>query len=217
MAQILKEETRRAILDAALQIFAEKGYRHASIGDVAKLAAISPGNIYRYYADKKQLYDAAVPDSLLQKLTALLDKKIASLNGVPLSAAVRAQNHFRNELVALLVENRLYWVVLLRERAGDALAESLTLFWKRWVAALPMPDAAKEAILCDERLTSIRIFYTNLIRLMRDHILTFSKSEKLAAFLEDTLNYHLAGLNALFGSWGKEEADKSAPGRTPQE
>jgi TetR/AcrR family fatty acid metabolism transcriptional regulator len=43
------------ILDAAKQAFAEKGFEGASIADIARIADISDGLVYRYFRNKRDL------------------------------------------------------------------------------------------------------------------------------------------------------------------
>lgn len=54
------EERRRQILDAAIKVFARSGYRGAGTADIAAEAGIGEPTIYRYFADKHDLYLAAV-------------------------------------------------------------------------------------------------------------------------------------------------------------
>jgi AcrR family transcriptional regulator len=44
-----------AILNAAQRAFAEKGYEGASIADIARIAKISDGLVYRYFRNKREL------------------------------------------------------------------------------------------------------------------------------------------------------------------
>lgn len=44
-----------AILDAAQRVFAEKGFEGASIADIARVAGISDGLVYRYFRNKREL------------------------------------------------------------------------------------------------------------------------------------------------------------------
>src|SRR5687768_7349185 len=46
---------RNQILDAATQVFAEKGFHKATIKDVAKRAGIADGTIYNYFENKTAL------------------------------------------------------------------------------------------------------------------------------------------------------------------
>jgi TetR/AcrR family acrAB operon transcriptional repressor len=52
------EETRGRILDAAEQVFHEKGVAHASLEDIAAVAAVTRGAIYWHFKDKAELFDA---------------------------------------------------------------------------------------------------------------------------------------------------------------
>ena len=54
MAQMLKETTRQAILDAAKSEFREKGYENASMRTIAEKAGIR--NVYGIAAPSKILY-----------------------------------------------------------------------------------------------------------------------------------------------------------------
>ena len=53
-----KEEARTRILTAANQVFGEKGYRQATMDDVAKKLGVSKGALYLYFASKEELFDA---------------------------------------------------------------------------------------------------------------------------------------------------------------
>lgn len=46
---------REAILQAALEVFAESGYRGSAIPPIAERAGVGVGTIYRYFADKEAL------------------------------------------------------------------------------------------------------------------------------------------------------------------
>ena len=63
VAQVLKEEVRNRILDAAEKIFYEKDYRGAKLTDIAAEADIPVALIYTYFRNKEKLFDA-VTDSV---------------------------------------------------------------------------------------------------------------------------------------------------------
>ncbi len=54
--QELKEERRRVILEAALHVFANRGFDKATVDEVAERAGISKGAIYLYYKNKEALF-----------------------------------------------------------------------------------------------------------------------------------------------------------------
>jgi AcrR family transcriptional regulator len=51
---------RQAILDAALTVFAERGYEAARLDDVAAKAGVAKGTLYLYFNDKEALFEALV-------------------------------------------------------------------------------------------------------------------------------------------------------------
>jgi AcrR family transcriptional regulator len=51
---------REAILDAALTVFAERGYEAARLDDMAARAGVAKGTLYLYFKDKEALFEALV-------------------------------------------------------------------------------------------------------------------------------------------------------------
>jgi len=48
-------DKRRRILDAAVKVFAEKGFFQARVSDIARLAGVADGTIYLYFKNKDDL------------------------------------------------------------------------------------------------------------------------------------------------------------------
>ena len=59
-----KEITRRAILDAALDLFITHGYGQVSIRNIAARVEYSPGAIYGYFASKDDIFFALAEEGL---------------------------------------------------------------------------------------------------------------------------------------------------------
>jgi TetR/AcrR family transcriptional repressor of mexJK operon len=51
---------RRAIMDAATEVFLRKGYLGTSMDEVAALAAVSKQTVYKHFADKERLFSEIV-------------------------------------------------------------------------------------------------------------------------------------------------------------
>ena len=202
MPQILKEETRIAIVEAALSVFAQKGFRDATMQDVSRLAGLSAGNIYRYFPDKLALYAAALPPSLMEELQATLDRKIAAWEGTPLSADPGlngAEKRFRLDLIDLLAQNRLQWIVLLRDRKQESLTDRLGTFFERWFGSLGPGPA-----LSENRRMTVRLMYRNLIALIASVLGENRDAPALRDALENCIDYHMAGLAAVMERWRNE-------------
>jgi AcrR family transcriptional regulator len=55
-----KKQKAKEIIDAALQVFSQKGYAAASVDQIAAVAGIAKGTVYKYYPSKEKLYLAAI-------------------------------------------------------------------------------------------------------------------------------------------------------------
>ncbi|MGV7216862.1 TetR/AcrR family transcriptional regulator [Bradyrhizobium sp. UFLA05-112] len=57
---------RRQILDGARRVFMDLGFDGASMGEIARAAAVSKGTLYVYFADKCALFEAILEEEALQ-------------------------------------------------------------------------------------------------------------------------------------------------------
>jgi AcrR family transcriptional regulator len=55
LREFKKARTRRAIADAAARLFADRGYEHVAVRDVAREAEVSEQTVYNYFQTKEQL------------------------------------------------------------------------------------------------------------------------------------------------------------------
>lgn len=63
MAQILKDESRNAIIESAKEEFLDKGFNNASMRNIAKKAKMTVGNLYRYFKSKDEISEYIVSDT----------------------------------------------------------------------------------------------------------------------------------------------------------
>ena len=64
--QAAKVRTRQKVLDAARQLFAERGYEPATIRDIAKGAGMSTGAVFANFQDKAELFEAVLASDMVQ-------------------------------------------------------------------------------------------------------------------------------------------------------
>ena len=62
---------RRRLLDAALEVFAERGYASANLDQVAAAAGLTKGAIYSNFASKDDLFFAMMHDQALRRVEAV--------------------------------------------------------------------------------------------------------------------------------------------------
>jgi AcrR family transcriptional regulator len=71
LQQTRSSERHQRILDAALQVFSQRGYRDASVDDIADTAETSKGGVYFHFPNKEAIFLA-----LLHRTTTRLLEKI---------------------------------------------------------------------------------------------------------------------------------------------
>ena len=57
-----RARTRRALLDAGRELFAEKGYHGAAAAEVVRRAGVTRGALYHHFEDKRDLFRAVVEE-----------------------------------------------------------------------------------------------------------------------------------------------------------
>ena len=68
------EEKRRLILDAAVRVFARKGYHTSRVGDIAEEAGVAHGLLYHYFSSKDEVLETIFRENwgvLVERLNAV--------------------------------------------------------------------------------------------------------------------------------------------------
>src|SRR5207244_4885747 len=74
-------ETRRAILEAALDLFSERSFDGASTRGIAELAGVTQPLLNYHFAGKEELWRAAV-DDLFERVRTSMQRRLYGLRGV---------------------------------------------------------------------------------------------------------------------------------------
>jgi len=93
-----RAKVRAAIIEAALSLFAARGYAHTTIDVVADTAAVSRGTVFNYFCNKEGIILAWACDGHAA-LTASVDETIAA----GLWREVRTSHRAHPEAAAVLV------------------------------------------------------------------------------------------------------------------
>jgi AcrR family transcriptional regulator len=68
----IPEGSRNRLLDAAMQVFADRGYERATIDEIASTAGLSKGTLYWHFSSKAELFQALLEDRIDQPLHAVM-------------------------------------------------------------------------------------------------------------------------------------------------
>lgn len=61
-----QDDTKKKILDCALELFSSRGYDSVSVGEIAKAVGIKAPSLYNHYSGKQAIFDAIVEDTAVQ-------------------------------------------------------------------------------------------------------------------------------------------------------
>jgi AcrR family transcriptional regulator len=108
------ERRRELILAGAMQVFAERGYEAASMGEIARAAGITPAVIYDHFPSKARLQI----ELLERQTTELLDYVGTALQAAPDDPAERMRVGV-DAFFAFVEEHRFTWRLLFRDPPSD--------------------------------------------------------------------------------------------------
>jgi TetR/AcrR family fatty acid metabolism transcriptional regulator len=124
MPRTRTDDKRQRILDAAVRVFARKGYFASRVSDVAKAAGIADGTIYLYFRNKDDVL-VSLFDEIMSEHVEAGRREIAAIEGAPQKLLAIAQHHMR-----LLGENRELAIVFQVElRQSTKFMERFTATW----------------------------------------------------------------------------------------
>lgn len=203
MPQLLKDEVQARITQAALEVFAREGFEGATMAAIAKAAAISTGNIYRYTRNKEVLFDALLDDAFVARFLSLLRQRAEALRGIADVRQLEASDRYHvvsEDLLAFCLENRHRVVILLGHAQGsrhaDVVEQLVTtlveLAVSHFHALDPAARGAEPSRFILERI--YRNFVGALVAILSQEASEATYREAVASLSA----YHLSGLKGLF-------------------
>ena len=80
MGNLIKDKSKKIILDAALSLFVKNGYSQTSMDDIVNLSGLSKGAIYHHYSSKKVLFLSLIDYWETFYFKDILNKSISDCN-----------------------------------------------------------------------------------------------------------------------------------------
>lgn len=155
---------QQAVLEASLQLFAEKGFDATSTSDIAALAGVSEGTVYKHFKTKAGLLDAILAPAAEQ----VVPRLAGEFAGVLTDAATLSFEAFLTAIIAdrltfawqnravikIIASEALRRPALLKQltgRLGDLYAQKLVPVLEHYqatgeLATMPMATIARDLV-----------------------------------------------------------------------
>ncbi len=213
MAQRPKPEVRKAIQKAAAEAFADVGFERAALGDIVERAGTSIGNLYKYFANKDELFADFIPRGFTAELTNRVRTQVRALRAEPDVFSIGADHPYwraSEDLLAFTIAHRER-VVFLLLRAQGTKHERFPGEVVRLLVELGLEHARSTyptfALTPASKRALARIYKAFVAAL--GTLLAEERAEHVvreAVALHAT--YHLTGLKAFFASVEPREASR---------
>lgn len=139
--QVLKDDIKRKILEAAQQEFHHHGFSKASMRDIASKAGVGVGNLYNYYSGKDELFRAVLAP-VVSACYSMFDRHHGEYGKDAIS--MTQENYLLSavaDYMSILKENRTLLKILLFKAQGSSLenfkvefTDRATVQVKEWFA-----------------------------------------------------------------------------------
>ena len=102
-----KTEKQQKVLETAIRLFAEKGYANTSTAEIAKLAGVSEGTIFKHYGTKERL--------LLSIIAPFLRELFPQIAQEVVDEIFTEETETLEEFLRSLIKNRIQFITENRE------------------------------------------------------------------------------------------------------
>ena len=122
MRQIGSEEKRRLILDAAVRVFARKGFHTSRVGDVAEEAGVAHGLLYHYFSSKDEVLETIFRENwtvLVERLRAVTGAQGSAREHLRYAAAILLRTWLHQPDVVRVVIREIARTTAIEDRIGE--------------------------------------------------------------------------------------------------
>jgi len=140
--EMVREDTRskqKAIIEAARDIFAKKGYEETTIAEIAEAAGVAVGTVYLYFRNKREIYISTSLNLMVLHAAVIEDPRLATLpfEQVP-RAIIEATFHISHENIRLMslfqVDIQSREEIQLHKAADNVITNALDNFLRQAIA-----------------------------------------------------------------------------------
>jgi AcrR family transcriptional regulator len=201
-AQQRAHDTHRALLAAATDLFAARGFDDTQTPDIARAAGVSVGTFYRYFADKRQAFL-----ELMAQRTAMMFERVVSNLSVDLFGPAQSPERRRSavsRVIDVLFETtsenpgllRVFLAMSMRDPEAAKIREEFEERGRRAIELLLL-DVAPSARIADARAAAevihIAAQEVALVTMSCRGVTPHARADALRAALGDMLYRYVFG------------------------
>ncbi len=203
MPQILKDDIKQKISEAAFQHFAAFGFKNTSMANIAKDANVSVGNIYRYYVNKDDIFYSLITPQFVNKFKQTMRIRI-NKSGIKFFSVLERKapaEIIDNDVIDFYYNHRLHIVILL-DNSKDTVYENIRRELKdmafNYIQQYFAENISPEYQLDQEKRFLLDIIYENLVYGILKILKAYTEREDIERAYKSLIGYHLYG---LLGIW----------------
>lgn len=198
MAQVKKEIVKNKILEASLILFAKRGYKETSISDIANMAEISVGNVYRYYKSKIEILKDAVPEEFVKYAKKMITHKMLAGKSDNIFKQLDSETYQNNSAQFLkeVMQNRMRILAFIKCNEEETYVQYKKEFLDCMVQSFleGFIDDPKERELKRELVT---LLYRGVVSLFVEILTRDCSEEEMIKEISIIIRYHVFGLSSL--------------------
>jgi AcrR family transcriptional regulator len=200
--QRLKPEIEERLVNAALALFSQQGFRHATMAGIAQAAGVSTGNVYLYFENKEVLFARTIPATFVQQFTDLVCEKAQAGVGAHDLHRLQADAPYfllSAQLLTFCVQHRRQIIIVLSKsedtpyaHVADDMVRKLSQIAIAHLLAL-QPKSQVTTIM---RFNLAQI-YRNAIAAVVNILHHFESPLMIRRALQEYTRFHVSGLKGL--------------------
>lgn len=194
--QVLKEEVKKRIYEAALKEFSGKGFQQSSMREIARNAGMTVGNLYRYFKDKEALFYYVISpahDSLME----LVEK---SMNMVQDDFDDSFFEFLAEQILKICKEHKIELLILFEGSKGtkyESAKEEMVLLVEDFLNGNLMKRFKEKSVEIEDKYL-LRVIAEGFVEGMAMIAKRFDSDEKLRKVAAQFLTFYFSGVIKRF-------------------